>query len=277
MTKITTLLETTCYVALLIGLTETVPQQYRHLARGYTYAIRGQTDRALGVPIDRGQGSRVRGPNVHQRQTTNKSMRQTTSSNTSQLPVVFPGELRPRLNDYGLPNCAMTSGVNGRKRRPEASYCDEDETYPTEIVKSVLQKVNVDLSDKTLLGRQPLNHEESIDQRVCATKRKTIYPKTAKNSDSEWLYVINDVEYAQAVTTEICAQEDSPCEFVASALPPGYTSACKQKFANRKLLAMHPTERKAYADNFPFPSCCVCYVRAPLIGGRSSRGRNGRR
>ncbi|EEC17542.1 hypothetical protein IscW_ISCW022568 [Ixodes scapularis] len=64
-------------------------------------------------------------------------------------------------------------------------------------------------------------------------------------------------------------QEDTPCEFLSSSLPPGYTSACRQKFAYRKLLALHPTDKKAYADNFPFPSCCVCYVKSPPLAARS--------
>lgn len=167
----------------------------------------------------------------------------------------------------------MAADRGSRTRNMELSFCDDDASYPTEIVKTVMREVNVDLSDNTLLGRQPLNHEESIDQRVCETKRRTIYPKTARNSDREWLYVVNDVEYAQAVTTEVCAEEDSQCEFVANALPSGYTSGCRQKFANRKLLALHPTEKKAYAENFPFPSCCVCYVKAPPLGTRGHRGR----
>ncbi|KAK8765102.1 hypothetical protein V5799_032289, partial [Amblyomma americanum] len=146
-----------------------------------------------------------------------------------------------------------------------------------QIIRNVVQSLNVDLSDKEILARQPLNHEDSIDQRVCAIKRKTIYPKSARSAYQEWLYVINDVEYAQAVTIELCADEGAPCEFVSSGLPPGYTSACRQKFAYRKLLTMHPTEKKAYAENFPFPSCCVCYVKSPPLAARSlspSRRRN---
>lgn len=191
---------------------------------------------------------------------------------TTGRPVFYPtsGELRPRLDSHGMPACE-TRGLG------ESAYCVEDATYPTQIIRNVLQSLNVDLSDKEILARQPLNHEDSIDQRVCSTKRKTIYPKTARSADHEWLYVVNDVEYAQAVTTEICADEEAPCDFVSNGLPPGYSSACRQKFAYRKLLAMHPTERKAYAENFPFPSCCVCYVKSPPLAGRSlnpSRRRN---
>lgn len=191
---------------------------------------------------------------------------------TTGRPVVYPssGQLRPRLDAYGMPACAA-HGLG------ESAYCVEDDSYPTQIIRNVLQNLNVDLSDKEILARQPLNHEDSIDQRVCTSKRKTIYPKAARSADHEWLYVVNDVQYAQAVTTEICADEEAPCDFVSSGLPPGYSSSCRQKFAYRKLLAMHPTEKKAYAENFPFPSCCVCYVKSPPLGARSlnpSRRRN---
>lgn len=179
-------------------------------------------------------------------------------------PIVFPrsSELRPLVDGSGKPSCAAT-GFR------ESAYCVDDDSYPTQAIKSILRRVNVDLSDHEILARQPLDREDSIDQRVCKTKRKTIYPKSARNADKEWLYVVNDVEYAQAVTVEVCAQEESPCEFVSSGLPPGYSSACRQKFAYRKLLAVHPTEKKAVADNFPFPACCVCYVKAPPLAARS--------
>ncbi|KAM7305055.1 hypothetical protein ISCGN_014956 [Ixodes scapularis] len=171
-------------------------------------------------------------------------------------------ELRPYVDASGKPACNATGLRN-------SAYCVEDNTYPTQLIKSILRNVNVDLSDSEILARQPPDREDSVDQRVCPTKRKTIYPKSAQNAEKEWLYVVNDVEYAQAVTTEVCGQEDTPCEFLSSSLPPGYTSACRQKFAYRKLLALHPTDKKAYADNFPFPSCCVCYVKSPPLAARS--------
>lgn len=171
-------------------------------------------------------------------------------------------ELRPFVDASGKPACNATGLRN-------SAYCVEDNTYPTQLIKSIIRNVNVDLSDSEILARQPPDREDSVDQRVCPTKRKTIYPKSAQNAEKEWLYVVNDVEYAQAVTTEVCGQEDTPCEFLSNGLPPGYTSACRQKFAYRKLLALHPTDKKAYADNFPFPSCCVCYVKSPPLAARS--------
>ncbi|CAN7993350.1 unnamed protein product [Ixodes hexagonus] len=184
-------------------------------------------------------------------------------------PLVYPAasELRPRVDASGKPACNAT-GLR------DSAYCVQDDSYPTQIIKNILRNINVDLSDSEILARQPLNSEDSVDQRVCTTKRKTIYPKSAQNAEKEWVFVVNEVEYAQAVTVEVCAQEDSQCEFVSSGLPPGYTSACRQKFAYRKLLALHPTDKKAYADNFPFPSCCVCYVKSPPLAGRSLTRRN---
>lgn len=43
--------------------------------------------------------------------------------------------------------------------------------------------------------------------------------------------------------------------------PLGMKSLCKQKYSYKRLLALHPTEKRAYLDSFRFPSCCSCHVR----------------
>ena len=38
-------------------------------------------------------------------------------------------------------------------------------------------------------------------------------------------------------------------------------SICKQKYSYKRLLALHPTEKRTYPDAFKFPSCCSCYIK----------------
>ena len=41
----------------------------------------------------------------------------------------------------------------------------------------------------------------------------------------------------------------------------GMSSMCKQKYSYKRLLALHPTEKRTYPDAFRFPSCCSCYIK----------------
>lgn len=38
-------------------------------------------------------------------------------------------------------------------------------------------------------------------------------------------------------------------------------SRCKQKYSYKRLLALHPTEKRTYPEAFKFPSCCSCYIK----------------
>lgn len=50
----------------------------------------------------------------------------------------------------------------------------------------------------------------------------------------------------------------------------GMYSRCKQKYSYKRLLALHPTEKRTYPDAFKFPSCCSCYIKYDDYLGRSN-------
>lgn len=57
---------------------------------------------------------------------------------------------------------------------------------------------------KEIDGRKMYQDEESNEERVCRRVPKVIYPQMARNKDKQWVYVVNDVEYVQAVVSEVC-------------------------------------------------------------------------
>lgn len=111
--------------------------------------------------------------------------------------------------------------------------------------------------------------EDPDEERVCSQFVKIIYPQMAKNEEGYWRYVVNDNDYSQAVQAEVCEKQGKPCLHMDH-LPPGSYSLCKQKYSYKRLLALHPTEKRTYSDTFQFPACCVCYVKSPF-GSRNSR------
>jgi hypothetical protein len=53
-------------------------------------------------------------------------------------------------------------------------------------------------------GRKSYGDDDSSEERVCGRIPKVIYPQMARNNANQWVYVVNDVEYIQAVVAEVC-------------------------------------------------------------------------
>lgn len=53
-------------------------------------------------------------------------------------------------------------------------------------------------------GRKSYADDESTEERVCRRIPRVVYPQMAKSQANQWLYVVNDVDYVQAVVSEVC-------------------------------------------------------------------------
>nr|XP_046916194.1 uncharacterized protein LOC124496681 isoform X1 [Dermatophagoides farinae] len=162
--------------------------------------------------------------------------------------------LLPKLEQTGRPSCLTT---------PDDTFCENVDNYPNRNI--IKQEVDFSIDqfaeifgNKEIDGRTIMDVEN--DESVCGKTPRVIYPKMAKNQANQWIYVVNEVEYTQAVVAEICQRPGKPCAYMDS-LPMGLSSTCKQKYSYKRLLALHPTEKRTYPDAFRFPSCCSCYIK----------------
>ncbi|KAI1291913.1 Protein spaetzle [Halotydeus destructor] len=169
--------------------------------------------------------------------------------------------LLPSMDSTGKPECL---------RSPTDTYCETVPNYPKMELKTDIHLSPSEFRElfgvKEIDGRKMYQDEASAEERVCRPIPKLIYPQMARNQAKQWLYIVNDVEYTQAVVSEVCEKENKPCAYLDHNLPPGMYSRCRQKYAYRRLLAIHPTEKRTYTDTFQFPSCCACYVKSPVFG-----------
>ncbi|XP_043269134.1 protein spaetzle 5 isoform X2 [Venturia canescens] len=96
---------------------------------------------------------------------------------------------------------------------------------------------------------------------LCRTDSRYISPRAALNSQGNWMYVVNLSEtrekYTQLVRSEACSTTE--CSGLCS-LPDGYKSNCKQKYVQRRLVALEGTGDRLYTDVFWFPHGCACEV-----------------
>ncbi|KAL1121941.1 hypothetical protein AAG570_003349 [Ranatra chinensis] len=98
---------------------------------------------------------------------------------------------------------------------------------------------------------------------------KLVFPKSAKNKEDVWMFIVNQDQYQQGVRIEICVKASQggtgeQCSFTES-FPLGYQTSCKQKYIYRKLLAVDRKSGETVADTFQLPSCCSCTVKQNLI------------
>jgi len=106
---------------------------------------------------------------------------------------------------------------------------------------------------------------------VCDSAESFVYPRTARNLDNKWRFVINvprdddedDDEYVQAVRVERCLRPGRRCNIDSVS---GVETVCRQKYSLRRLLALSQ-EGYQYVDVFKFPSCCICYQKRDLTLG----------
>lgn len=166
-----------------------------------------------------------------------------------------------------IPQIDPSSGKPSCVSSREETFCESVNNYPKIDLK---KDIKMSLSDfreifgsESIEGRKTYQDDDDVvEERVCRRIPKIVYPQMARNQASQWRYIVNDVEYVQAVVSEICEREGRPCSYMDN-LPEGTYSRCRQKYSYKKLLAIHPTEQKTYMDTFSFPSCCACYVKGP--------------
>ncbi|GFU37107.1 hypothetical protein NPIL_591671 [Nephila pilipes] len=165
--------------------------------------------------------------------------------------------LVPPTDRFGRPLCVNKAGD---------TFCEEVENYPEIEIRKVIKYSSEEFTE--LFGTMAVSSRKFSDddeETLCPQRSKIFQPKAAVNENDQWAYVVNDIDYVQTVTAEICVGDEEPCRYLDGTLPVGVSSVCKQKYAYKRLVALHPSKKKTYTDAFRFPSCCVCYVRNPII------------
>lgn len=157
---------------------------------------------------------------------------------------------------------------------PKSTFCENVPYYPINEIRQSIPYTRDQFTEifgpVELHYREKVTDEDLSEERICGRKTQFFYPKAGKSEDNKWVYVVNDVDYVQAVVAEVCENENKPCFYVDKNLPAAFESKCRQLYAYKRLLALEPSDKKSQIASFRFPSCCVCYIKYP-IGWTHSR------
>ncbi|OXA59153.1 protein spaetzle 5 [Folsomia candida] len=103
--------------------------------------------------------------------------------------------------------------------------------------------------------------KRQAENTLCPTVGQFISPQAAMNMDGNWMYVVNMGNTAQQlVRSEVCARGDgSACNNVCN-VAPGLTATCRQKYVQKRLVALDGSGGSLRNDVFWFPHCCNCEI-----------------
>lgn len=201
-------------------------------------------------------------------------------------PIVFAPDL-PATNTPSIvttkpPPCLARSTLGG-------DVCEEDPDYDDSVKRRVLSLLSQDTGVNALLSdpnlRTLLNDPDpdikdiTIHTRVgvsespvCAAQETIIYPKRAKTSREDWVFVLNQEGVQQALRVEKCISNGSSCN-IGMGLPGGATAICRQKYVYRRMLVLGTN--KIEPEEVLMPSCCVCYTTYQNLLTRSRNATGG--
>ncbi|KAK0174073.1 hypothetical protein PV328_007189 [Microctonus aethiopoides] len=154
-----------------------------------------------------------------------------------------------------------------------STFCEHAPDYPTDFVKDAIKSrndlrylVTMNENPETEIGerfasadKRPHIPDTFDDESLCLTQEQVVYPKTAENSQKEWVFVVNDDEFPQGVRIETCTSANGPCRII-DGFSEGYTTFCRQKYIYRHLAAIG-SDGAIGPDLFRFPSSCCCHVK----------------
>jgi len=144
-------------------------------------------------------------------------------------------------------------------------FCDNITDYPTNI--NILDSVVASrLIKNAIFDPKPtgdIQQRTSFikESRACDNRKGTVYPKKAKNIEGEFVFIVNDDQYRQAVEIEQCLGEGEVCLTDSDAPLP--TTVCRQKFATYRMYVINQEGRQVY-DSFSLPSACLCHHKSDL-------------
>ncbi|KAK6633737.1 hypothetical protein RUM44_004344 [Polyplax serrata] len=153
----------------------------------------------------------------------------------------------------------------GTKCGKKTTFCEHvGEEYPSDYINQILKKEGAMF--KEFFGKDVIS-DPNITERIhapeenslCPFRQEVVFPRAAKNKEDKWLFVVNQDQYVQGVTVEVCLNPESRC-ILTESFPLSYTPYCKQKYIERRLVAIGE-DGKPHSDSFRLPSCCSCVLK----------------
>ncbi|XP_014483415.1 PREDICTED: protein spaetzle-like isoform X2 [Dinoponera quadriceps] len=152
------------------------------------------------------------------------------------------------------------------------NFCENVPNYPTDLVNHILSSNPSLMNLATEDAVEIISHRiDSGDSELCNFSVGLINPRSAKNINDDWLFIVQSPEsnFTQAIRVEIC-EDEKPCLKV-NGFALGFQTKCRQKYIYRQLTALSH-ESNLIRDLFPIPASCCCHaIEDPTYQSRRVR------
>ena len=130
-----------------------------------------------------------------------------------------PTRLTSRRNrNFGKQrNSLQPSPCDSKNKTTLGQLCSDDDNYPEDEVRSLLQTSGSSLKNKKQFNKlfsEPCRYEPDVstlrvgfsqtENPLCISYQSYEFPTRARNVHGMWRYIINIPEYQQGVTVEVC-------------------------------------------------------------------------
>jgi len=156
------------------------------------------------------------------------------------------------------------------------TFCSKVDDYPRNVhiddrlLRNILIKQKI-FDDNFVQPRFSIRPRIG-EKRACNTRKDVVYPKKARNTKGQYMFIVNDNQYRQAVEIEKCLDEGQKC-LTDDDAPVSRRTLCKQIYATYKLYAITANREQVY-DSFSLPSACLCHHKSfTQTGGLSLRSK----
>lgn len=189
--------------------------------------------------------------------------------------VIFPDEENNHLtrnydDEYVFENESGAENAPSLHHPPEcaalgSTYCETVDEYPAQYIMSIMNRTDCkqmlenDNSSATP-GRFDMRFSSPLltEITLCSTITTTIYPKLAQTVNYRWNYIVNQAEFVQGISVELCVRHNR-CNF-AHRLPIGYKTNCRQMYREKRLLGID-ARGNVQQSFFRLPSHCECTIK----------------
>ncbi|XP_068230327.1 protein spaetzle-like isoform X2 [Palaemon carinicauda] len=150
--------------------------------------------------------------------------------------------------------------------------CERDPEYDN--VRGLVNQLLATTSDPGLSvflndGFTPsITHDGDRESPACVYQERLIFPLRAKTHKNDWVFVVNQENFRQAVVTEMCLGKGKPCD-IGIPNTGDVSTFCRQKYVYMTMLVVGTNRLEP--DVVLMPSCCVCYIRRNNFDKSSGR------
>ncbi|KAJ9575475.1 hypothetical protein L9F63_007680 [Diploptera punctata] len=144
--------------------------------------------------------------------------------------------------------------------------CDTVTNYPSRQVSTAVKAKGNNLKD-FFVTEPPF--AEKLQSRIgereielCPSRIETSYPKAGETNAGDKMYIVNNDEYKQGVSVEVCGNSGEKCK-LSESFPTGYQAICQQKYSLKRMVGID-RNGESIVDHFKVPSCCVCSVTVQI-------------